>query len=848
MISTGSPSADRSLKDYTLSPFQTPISGLLIQNATDSGLYAKTQFIPGRVLAYSLTRTGDPQSNTCQVTLADDAADTVSFSPGSRHASQFQPGVVDNKFILLSGYKGPNYYGTSDFNSANMQLVQRFTGFLEIDASKYSRGKLDKTISLIDLTKQFRFLFSDTLPHKLYGNQSLSYFDPTYNLYPINSDGTNATLWQCDGRMFTTSSSDKVWGANHINVNVYVDTSGGAAPATASVDPSTYTFDYRNGIVSFATTIPIGSIVSVSGNPTYMAPETMLRKLLVEMCGWSENFLELDTSGTLIPQFSGSDRSVWECCKLIASQCAPRYIPWTFHADENGFLKFYESREDGPPVRTFVNGRDILLGNYEFSSRNLRTVVRGDATCYTSTGQQAVVALAYDVRSIAKYGQTEPLMLSNDLTLSVQHLTPVQASSQLNMLAASRLAEVSRPVLSVSADIVPDLRLQCGDKIRVIDNTKILMDKAFRITQITETASNMDRKMTLTLEEIVDTINYQIGSPAAVALTGTARGATTSPPSQSLIGAVRMGSNGGIFAFQNGDYVDPAEDGTVPIPVWDVLDGTPMRFDVFMTSPGAADTSTPSSNPDNPQMSSYGPWSYTNLPNNYGGVMTYTWVATLNPDTNQIFYYGVDPTDGQTVCATPDSLFYKFAHSPPMTAADASSFWTPPGNVTPVFANTSTSTGTAQPGTQYQVAIWSWFEMCLDSNFGSSKSVRPVVRVNPSQDGVAINLPPTASLGTWIYQGFSGPPGPPPGGTNQYYHSSVIVGASDYVTAPVGFVSSSVLNDPGGTHVGCAFGNPAPTGLFPIGYQKVNRGYFYVYALSGSGGSQFLRIPFTVIL
>jgi hypothetical protein len=809
---------------------QTPVCKVMVQTATSDGSRAATQTILPGVLSWSITRNEDPSSNVAQITFADDLGEMTSTNPNGKFAPLFQPGVIDTKFIVYLGLEGNVYPNTDYFDAHDSVMLQKFTGFVQTDSFQAQQFTNTKTLSLIDLTNQFRFPVNDTYPHPLYGNQTLSYFDPTYNLTPINTNGEGmATEWECVGKMFTTGPTDPIYGSTHINVAVYVDTTGGSTPSGTAMDTSDYTFDNLNGILTLNTAIPATSVVSLAGNPTYMAPEIMVRKILLELANWSPDFLALDVSNILLPQFVGSGQSVWACLALIAAQTSPRFLPWEMWADENGYLNFYETRVDGPPVKTFLEGRNIVTSNYSFDARQLRTVVRADGTViYPSNGSdQPVVSIAYDLDNINKYGQTEPYEVNSQTTQNVRHLSPTQAVSYLNMLTAAALAQLSRPVLSCQAEIWPDMTLQPGDKIAIKDSS-IGMDRQFIITQTQETGQGKIHKEVLQLQEFYDTINYMVGIPAGVNSDAVnSQGSATAPPTLSIIGAVRAGNGVGTYPFQNGQYVTDKA-GNQVFPIWNAHDPSAMHFDVYLNS-------LPQNNysyPNNGQL-----YTYYNLPP--GG---YNWTPSTNA-AGQTVYYGVAPSfdiagvaPGTNLYVGPDSVFYQFIHAPPIQSTDVT-IWNPPGNQYIAGIGSEPT----YEATAVNVYLWQWWYLCLDSTLGAGKFYRPVQRVNVSQDAAAHTI--SASGGLWVYNSWSAPPGPT---SSSGYYGNVVVGVDNYYYPPPGFVGVDVMGD--GVDVGCAFGPTVEAGTSYTGFQKLTTGHYCIFACNDQGQRQFMRIPFYLAL
>jgi hypothetical protein len=835
---------------------QTPFALCLVQSATPSGQYTATQIQIPRLLSYNVTRNEDSSSNTCSLVFVDDRGDMFSSNPYGIYSPLFGPGVLDNKFELFTGLMGPIFNGTSNFVPQNTEILLKFTGYIDTDGNQQAMSMNAKTLSLIDLTKQFRFPVNDTYPHPIYGNQTYPYFDPTYNLQPVNTSGGSATQWITDGKMFTISSADPVYGSSHIDPAVYIDTSGGAHPQATPLSNTgyavsghigtcpLYTFDYDNGLLTLQTAVAAGSIVSMAGNPTYMAPENMLYRMIVGLAYWSPlfvNFVPPYTpnvaqspnyvpSNTLLPQYNGNGDSVWTCANNIAAMTAPRYVPWQIWADENGYVNFYETRYDGPPTKTFLDGQNIITAAWENSARALRTVVRADATVWTTTGDQPVVSLAYNVPSIYEYGQTEPLELNQDLMESVRHLNVINATAILNTMTAANLAVASRPVLSCTAEIWPDPTIQCGDKVSIF-YPQFGMDREFIVKATTEQGNQKLTQHTLTLQEYYDTVNYQMGTPSATAGDGIGQSSTTAPPSLAILSAVRMGTASGLaFPIQNGTYATTASGDTV-IPIWSPYDSGGMHFDFYLNSISATAMSA-IVNPDNQ-------YSYTHLPPNFG------WTSSMNT-AGQTVYYGTaptgstNPTAGDTVYVGPDSIFYAFPHAPPFTNSDVNDIWIPTGNIAPPFAGGSQG----YTGMATSVWSWTWWYLCLDgsANYGpyTGKAFRPVQRANPSMDGALISV--GANNGHWVNNTWTG--GPVPNSLSTYY-ANYVVGLSNYAPSPPGYIGVDPQSS--GNEIGVAFGTPPAVQPTYVGYGKRTKGHYCIFLANSIGQTQFLRIPFWLV-
>jgi hypothetical protein len=836
---------DAGLQDFVNQKVQSPVALVMVQLPTSNGEYAASQIILPRPLQVTITRDLDPSADVAQVVFADDTADMFSSNPTGVYTPIFQPGLIDNKFIIYMGLEGCNYPNQSNFVPYNRELLQKFTGYLEVDENVQNSGLIAKTISLIDLTKQFRFPVNDSYPHPIYGNQTLQFFDPTYNLTPINPSGGTATQWQCDGRMFTLSSAGPVYGSTHIDPDVYIDTTGGGSPASAPLSKtgytvnsttsiltcSNYTFDYRNGYLTLTTAVPVGSVVSMAGNPTYMSPESMISRMVVGLASWSPNFLELDASNVLLPMFLGNGQSIWTCIQTIAAMTNPRFLPWQIWADENGFLRFFEQRVDGPPTETFLEGANCLTSDWTNSARNLRTVVRADATVTDPAGDQPVVSIAYDLNNINLYGQTETLEMATAVTQNASHFSISQAASYLNGLTTALLGQVSRPILTCQADLWPNPARQPGDKIYYKD-PRVGMDRQFIITQMTEQVSQKQHTHSATLTEYYDTVNYMMGIPAGTAGDGLAQDSTTPPPAQAVIGSVRLGNGSGL-AYPYSDGSQNVDDSNNAIyPIWYPSAGA-MHFDYFLN--------TIPSVPVSGTGQTFGPYNYANLPPRYG------WTASTNTAGTTV-YYGTAPsgdlsspplTAGWTTYVGPDSVFYAFSHAPPFNATtDLTAYWTPPGNTkSPTFGG-----GYGYAGQATTAYTWAWWYLCLDSNLGTGKYNRPIQRINASQDGVGISVPSTG--GVWKTNSWTSPPGPLNG--SSYYYGQNVVGITDYYTTPTGFVGANVMGD--GVHLGVAYGSTVPNGAYYKNYQKMTRGHYCLYAANNLGQTSFLRIPFFVAL
>lgn len=863
---------ERATTQWGFALAQMPTQSAVVNNPP--GTLVASQIMLPDILSYRITRSQDLTSDSCTLTFADDVANRLSTNTSGKQSPIFYPGPIDKKILLYLGMKGQIYTGTPQFQDFVQAAALQFTGFVETDAASQAFTMLDKTVTLNDLTSQFRFQVYDTFPHTLWGDQTLSYFDATYNFYPIvnpangNVDGK---VWQTDGRMFTMTSNDPVWGATHVPIVAYVDMTGNTPQGTpVNADAvsiptvpahtgtcSEFDFDYSNGIITFhdswlvskghGSGLPLGAAVSVQGNPTYMAPETMIRKLLVEKAGWSSTFIDLQTTNLLLPMFDGQDRSIWDCMNAIASMTSPRFVPWKIWADEVGVIHFYETNLDSPPRRFYIDGQSIFNANHEYTARNIRTVVRGDGTVAiagTGTGSgsdQSVTSIAYDNRAIAEYGLTEPLLLTQDVTDSIRHLTPTQAVAHLNLLSQAVLYQVSRPTYTITADIKPDYLLQIADKVRYTD-VHTGVDKEMEVIGMEKASDGKKATMSVTLEEYYETINMNLGVPAGVSYNDNGQGATIAPPNSAIIGAVQIGQTHPLYVFNNGDYTRDANNNPIVV-TWDGTNLTdPMQFNYMLWSKAKA------------EGQGQNPWNYNNLP-----PLSQPWQG---PDNGSYYVPNNNGTggDGYTYCVGPDNIFYRYKngtdpdndgntdyHINPEDVHDDATppvdyTWIPPGN-----------SGPPNNGKGYDAYVWAWWYLCLDSNATDpatgnpyytepfkEKNSRLLMRIHPTSDGQKVTVPDNGNV--WVRKTWSGYPGPNSTSGVTKLYKNLVVGCSNYTTPPVGFVGANVLGD--GVLTGVAYGNDANSSLTYVNYLKKTRGHLCLYAMDSDGGSQFLRIPF----
>lgn len=840
-------------QEFARAQIQTPAALAMVQYPTPGGDSVQSQIILPDISSVTVSRNQDLSSDACTIGFPDDAFDYSPLNPNSKYGALIRPGNVDTKILLFLGFRGSNFHNTPQFSFNDRSMLLKFTGFVETDSQQFQQLMNNKQLSLLDLNKQFRFQIYDTFPHPIYGDQTLSYYDPNYNLKCI--DGAGA-IWQCDARMFTASYNDYIWGSSHVTVNVFIDETGGDQPQANPLPFSAYSFDYANGIVFLNQAVNPQSAVSLAGNPTYMSPENMIKHILVNYAQWSPDFLDLDSSGILLPQYQANNQDCWTILNDIANLTNPRFLPWVLWTDEAGVIHFFETRADGPPVKTFLDERDIFSTDYEYSSRQLRTVVKADATVSTAEGDQPITSLAYSVEDVNKYGMTEPLTISADIVKNVRQLSIPQAVSYLNMLTASVLSQFSRPQLNLTVDVWPDPSIQISDKVR-IRSKKTGVDKLFLVTGIQETADPTNQyKQQLTLQEYYESVNYMMGIPAGVSNSGSeAATLTTPPPAVSVIDSVRIGTDVGTFAFQGGQYARDVSTGDQIIPIWDIgKTGAGVHFDIFLNSLPATASPTQSATPAT--------YSYTNLPPGYN------WQSEKN-SANQLVWYDRADGLGNTLYVGPDSIFYKYPTPPSptdyhITGNQSAYTWVPVG------ASSIPATGQPQTylGQSATVWVWSWWYLNLDTTIGSGKESRFVQQLYPDSymppaTGVLIDLvgslagfggtqvPMSPDYGQWLTTKWTSGPGLDTlsGRHPSFFYSDIVVGCTDITTPPGGFQFCQPYSGYQ-TKVGVAFGNVIPSSPVPsyVGFEKVNRGHYCVYAINSNGATQFLRIPFDLYL
>jgi hypothetical protein len=269
------------MADFIRSRVQSPTAFVIAQlpaklpsNAPAGTTPVYSQMVIDKVTGVQITRSTDRTSDTCSFTLQDDTFDYSSFQTvgNNKYGVMFQPGNINNIFNVYLGFQGQNFtnpQGLSGNSNATYgtNAILRYTGILQTDDNSYATFSNKKTVSLIDMTSRFSFDVYDTFPHPIYGDQTLAFFDPSYNL---SNDGDGVT-WNCIGKMFTTDSSSLVYGSTHLDPKIFIDFSCGQNPQNtalgydhSSLNTSTFiatyfdssgnplwTFDYPNGQIIF---------------------------------------------------------------------------------------------------------------------------------------------------------------------------------------------------------------------------------------------------------------------------------------------------------------------------------------------------------------------------------------------------------------------------------------------------------------------------------------------------------------------------------------------------------------------------------------------------------------------
>jgi hypothetical protein len=350
---------------FVRSQEKTPALYMLVQLPTTDGSATAAQLLIPDAISATLSQSQDHSSNTASFQVVDNTGKYSSLNPNAAFGYAFSPGEIDKIFVMYMGFRGGCFInGTWTDPSQSLQLM--FAGFTQTDQQDLQPFSTVKTVNLIDLTKQFRFQIADTFPHPLYGDQTQPYYDPTYNLIPYGpGDGGSPPLyntWICPGKMFTQSASDPVYGSTHIYPAAFASNAGGAPSSTSmGLDESGSNFsgfDYYNGIATFTSAYPATKVISLAGNPTWMAPEVMIEKILVEKAQWDPNFIQLDFSNIWLPMYVADNNSAWDCLNQIADLTNPRYTPWRIRVGSNGVIYFQENQYDAP----YFNG-GALSGN-----------------------------------------------------------------------------------------------------------------------------------------------------------------------------------------------------------------------------------------------------------------------------------------------------------------------------------------------------------------------------------------------------------------------------------------------------------------------------------------------------
>lgn len=490
----------------------------------------------------------DPGSDTLDGLIQDDEGTLSPITGDSNFGRFFFPGVVDNKLQI---YMGMNDGAAESLLPKGVYIVQSFNQDNELSSNAV-------TLSCLDQWMMFQGTVNTQFPPRLYGNQVSAYFNPNYNLVPVNASGGTATIWACDAVHWMQSGNDNVvWATDFVAPTVYCSLdSSGTTPT-----PRSLTIDYANGTVTFATAIPTTAVVSVDARPLGMAPEKMLQHLFSDFGNFSTASMQFDPTGIILPVTDMfTDRSILDIAKDIVFATAVRGLRWRIYFNENGTLIFTEDCCDGPPVKTLVDTYDIIKYTPEYTAKDIKNVIRAQARCITD---QPLTVISLNVLSISIFTQSPVFDVPTDLLSTVVSMDPGSALAYLNGLTSSLLFEYSYPTISAEVEIVPDPSLQVNDTIW-IKSSATGTDKAFIIQQITEEASAESYSQTLRVEQFKGTQDYSFGLGAYV-------GAPNPANPQNIQAASGLISNvniNGVNVVNNGQPV--TDNSYLPVlPTWD---------------------------------------------------------------------------------------------------------------------------------------------------------------------------------------------------------------------------------------------------------------------------------------
>jgi hypothetical protein len=445
-------------------------------------------------------------------------------------------GSVNKKYLIYMGLIN------SDFTKKS--LVPKGTFLATTASGGVNSGKNHQTLHGFDIVKEFDFPVYADMPHPLYGNQTDIRYDPNYNLKNPSND---LRTYVCDAKMFMTGVTDNAFFASNFTnifgavaagspINVFVGAPN--SKATVPVSASTYIWSPATGVVSFNTAQAANAVVSIDGVPQAMAPELIIYHLFVDYAQWDPTYLNLQTSNTLLPTYTGGrGSSVWRIAQDIAEQTAPRAVRWKIRVDEYGVINFYEARIASTPVATLTDERDIFDIQYTLTSEQMTNVVTADSVSNTN---QPLKSIAYDVPSIGENGQRAPFAIPANRLYATRGYNSGIGISLLNTLTASELYEQSRPTLELNLKVLPNPLLQVGDKI-TIQEQALGLSGPYIIKGITETImSGAKGEMDLRVSKANIFANMNMGLPSAVS---NAINQTSATMTNSLAGKTGIISN-----------------------------------------------------------------------------------------------------------------------------------------------------------------------------------------------------------------------------------------------------------------------------------------------------------------
>lgn len=91
---------------FIRSQIKTPAVMVKVQMPNPSGTATVTQFVIPDVVSCSLKRTSDASADTCGFVISDPTGRYSSINRLSAYGAAFQPGVIDNHFLVYFGFRG----------------------------------------------------------------------------------------------------------------------------------------------------------------------------------------------------------------------------------------------------------------------------------------------------------------------------------------------------------------------------------------------------------------------------------------------------------------------------------------------------------------------------------------------------------------------------------------------------------------------------------------------------------------------------------------------------------------------------------------------------------------------